>query len=42
MASSESATPAAITLGEASRRDFLYIATGTVGAVGAWRPLWCR
>jgi len=35
MASSESTTPASFHSPEASRRDFLFIATGTVAAVGA-------
>ncbi len=35
MASSESITPAGLHSPEATRRDFLFIATGTVAAVGA-------
>jgi ubiquinol-cytochrome c reductase iron-sulfur subunit len=35
MASSEATLPSGTHAPEASRRDFLYIATGTVGAVGA-------
>src|ERR1700720_4601202 len=35
MASSEATTPAGVHPDASSRRDFLYIATGTVAAVGA-------
>ena len=41
MASNEATIPAGIHSPEATRRDFLYIATGTVAAVGA-AAIWCR